>query len=346
MGIIPKLPRGARRRLARRYRRESSGVVKTRVLIVSRLADGESSVEIERSRLCVRSTVSYVAGRFRRFGELGLEDDRRFNGTSKRRDDVVERLTELIRGTPQSFGWMRTTWTRELLARQLRRDKSVSVSATTVGRWLRRLRARWGRPKLFVACPWSRSRRGRRLAQIRKLLRTLPSNEVALYEDEVDIHLNPRSGPDWMPRGIQKWVCTPGKNVKRFVAGALNRATGRLVWVTGRNKRSTLFIALIKSLVRKYRRYRRIHLIVDNYSIHSSRKTREALAECGGKIELHFLPPFSPDENPIEGVWRLLHAGVTRNHQCDGIADLMREIHKFLRRVQPYPGAQPSLGRA
>ena len=61
---------------------------------------------------------------------------------------------------------------------------------------------------------------------------------------------------------------------------------------------------------------------------------------------MHFLPPFSPDENPIESVWRDLHANVTRNHRCAVIAALMRQVHRFLRRVQPYPGSQPSLGRA
>ena len=120
-----------------------------------------------------------------------------------------------------------------------------------------------------MECPWSGSQRARRLAEIRRLLEQLPPGEVALYEDEVDIHLNPRSGPDWMPYGIQKWVRTPGKNVKRFVAGALNRATGMLVWVAGRNRRSELFIALVRKLVERYRRYRKIYLIVDNDSIHN-----------------------------------------------------------------------------
>jgi len=57
--------------------------------------------------------------------------------------------------------------------------------------------------------------------------------------------------------------------VKRFVAGALNRATGMLVWVAGRNRRSELFIALVRKLVERYRRYRKIYLIVDNDSIHN-----------------------------------------------------------------------------
>ena len=74
MRIIPKLTRGQRRRLQRRRLRERSALVKTRVVVILQLADGLSSVDIERNGLCVRSTVSHVAARYRELGELGLED--------------------------------------------------------------------------------------------------------------------------------------------------------------------------------------------------------------------------------------------------------------------------------
>lgn len=343
MRIIPKLTWGRRRRLRRWYHRENRAIVKVRILVVTRLAEGASSVDIEQSRVCVRSTVSHVAERFRCLGELGLEDGRRFNGGSKLNEAVLIRLAELIRDTPQRFGWRRPTWTRELLSRQIEHDTGVRLSVTTLTRLLRRMGARWGRPKMYVECPWSRRRRQRRLAQIRAMLHDRGPDEVALYEDEVDIHLNPRPGPDWMPAGMQKWVRTPGKNKKRYVAGALNLSTGLLVWVEGDRKRSQLFIDLIEAVARRYRRCRRIHVILDNYSIHTSKITRQAIEGYGGRVVLHFLPPFCPDENPIERLWQDLHANVTRNHRCTTIEELMEEVHGYLNEVQPYPGSKPSL---
>ncbi len=344
--IIPKLSWDRRRRLRRLYRREKNGLVRVRILVIRRLAEGDSSVELERSGLCVRSTVSHVGTRFRYLGELGLEDGRRWNGRSKLNEAVLMRLSELISSHPQQFGWGRTTWTRELLVRQLKRDTGVRISLATLGASLRRMGARWGRPKLFVGCPWSRKLREKRLLQIRRLLERLPANEVALYEDEVDIHLNPRSGPDWMLPGVQKRVRTPGNNKKRFLAGALNMSSGTIVCVEGERKRSQLFIDLLAAVRKRYPRSKRIHLIVDNYSIHSSRVTRAAVEGYGGRIALHFLPPFSPDNNPIEGLWRDLHANVTRNHRCATIDELMKEVRRYLRAAQPYPGAKPSLRRA
>jgi transposase len=329
--------------LRRWYHREKNAIVKVRILVVTRLAEGASSVDIERSRVCVRSTVSHVAERFRCLGELGLEDGRRFNGGAKFSETVLMRLAELIRDTPQRCGWRRPTWTRELLARQLDYDTGVRLSVTTLTRLLKKMGARWGRPKMFVECPWTTRRRQRRLAQLRAILTERGPDEVALYEDEVDIHLNPKPGPDWMARGVQKWVRTPGQNKKRYVAGALNLSTGLLVWVDGERKRSQLFIDLLDALARRYRRCRKIHLILDNYSIHTSRITREALQRHRGRVVLHFLPPFCPDENPIERLWQDLHANVTRNHRCRTIEELMEEVHGYLKEAQPYPGSKPSL---
>lgn len=50
------------------------------------------------------------------------------------------------------------------------------------------------------------------------------------------------------------------------------------------------------------------------------------------RIELHFLPPYSPQFNPIERVWLDLHANVTRNDRCITIAALMANVRDALHR--------------
>ena len=138
-----------------------------------------------------------------------------------------------------------------------------------------------------------------------------------MYEDEVDIHLNPKIGPDWMLQGQQKEVLTPGQNQKRYLAGALDARTGKLTWIEGERKNSTLFLLLIHRLVTvSYRNARRIHIILDNFKIHDSRQVQLALAAWEGKVQLHFLPPYCPDHNRIERIWKDLHDNVTRNHCC------------------------------
>lgn len=344
--MIPDLTKGQRRHLRRAYQRATDTVFKIRALIVIRLAESNSSVEIEQAGICVRSTVSYVATRFRNLGELGLEDGRRLNGKKRKlTEEVLLRLAELIRAYPQDFGWARTTWTRELLVRQLYRETRIRLSLTTLSFCLRKMGARWGRPKPYVVCPWSPRRRRKRLAQIKKLVTELPAGEKVFYEDEVDIHLNPKIGPDWMLKGTQKLVLTPGKNQKHYLAGALDPKTGQVTWVEGGRKASQLFIDLLHALVRRYRGYTKLHVVLDNYSIHSSKITRRAVDDLGGRVELHYLPPFCPDDNRIERLWEDLHANVTRNHRCRSMAELLREVRRYLVAVQPYPGSKPALRR-
>jgi transposase len=75
-----------------------------------------------------------------------------------------------------------------------------------------------------------------------------------------------------------------------------------------------------------------IHVILDNYGIHSSTVIAIALANFARRVRLHFLPPYCPDYNRIERVWQDLHAHVTRNHQCGRMTELMCEVRYYLRK--------------
>ena len=80
------------------------------------------------------------------------------------------------------------------------------------------------------------------------------------------------------------------------------------------------------------REAKRIHVILDNFRIHSSLQTQAALVRLEGRVVLHFLPPYCPDHNRIERVWRDLHENVTRNHQCRSMKELMVEVYHWLRK--------------
>ena len=60
------------------------------------------------------------------------------------------------------------------------------------------------------------------------------------------------------------------------------------------------------------------------YYAYSSRLVRQYLAEHGERIVLHYLPAYSPQDNPIERVWWHLHEQITRNHRCAGIEELVK----------------------
>lgn len=302
-----------------------------RCKIVRNLVRGESPSDIHRILGCSRSQVYRVATRFIAEGLAGLVDRREENGESKIDEAYVAFVLTAVKGSPQEHGYERPTWTQELFVLVAAQETGVTVSTTTMSRLLKRLGVRRGRPKPTVGCPWPKARKTRRLNEIRLLAEKLPASEVMAYVDEVDIHLNPKIGDDWMLRGKQKEVLTPGKNEKRYLAGALNAATGRIDWVEDVRKTSNLFIALVDHLLGHYRKAKKIHLVLDNFRIHSSKAVEAASARWGDRVVFHFLPPYCPDHNRIERMWKDLHDNVTRNHTCRTMDELMTYVTNYLK---------------
>lgn len=330
--IFSRLRLSVKERLYRHLRACRDPGLKTRYLIIVNLVAGRSPPKTADVLAVHRATVYRVAARFRDRGELGLYDRRQDNGSTKVDRSYREVLEKTVRASPQAFGWSRPTWTRELLVLVLRRLTGVRIHVGTMSRALRRIGARRGRPRPTVGCPEGDNPKQWRLYKIRRLLRNLPADEVAVYADEVDIHLNPKIGWDWMAKGQQKEVRTPGKNRKRYLAGALDARSGELLWVSAAHKDSWLFIRLLVKLWQRYPEAKVIHVIADNYSIHNSALTKWALRCAGGRLKLHPLPTYSPKHNKIERVWEDLHANVTRNHTCRTMDCLMRRVYYYLYR--------------
>jgi transposase len=328
--ILPRVRFSVKEKLLKHLGRCRDAGLRLRYLIIINLLNGRGAYTTADALGVHNTTVYRVARRFHDHGEWGLLDGREDNGTAKLDERYLDTLYALVRSSPQQHGWRRPTWTRELLVATMLRKTGVRIHVATMSRALAFIQARRGRPRPTVRCPWSPLAKARRLGAIRRLLATLPRRHEAVYEDEVDIHLNPKIGLDWMVRGQQKEVVTPGQNAKRYLAGAWDVRTGLLSWVEGERKASALFIALLGALRADYPQAPVIHVILDNYRIHDSKLTQAALAGFGGRIRLHFLPPYCPNENKIERVWEDLHANVTRNHTCGTIDALMVQVREHL----------------
>jgi transposase len=332
-GIVPALRSSAKERLCKRLRECRDMRLRTRYLIVINLVRGHSAARTAEALSVASSTVYAVAKRFREHGEAGLVDRREDNGDRKLDERYLQALYDVVKSTPPRYGWRRPTWTREMLVQTLRQLTGVAIHESTMSRALAAIDARRGRPKPTVRCPWSKAAKTRRLREIQRLIEALPKDEVAVYEDEVDIHLNPKLGFDWMVSGQQKTVLTPGRNQKRYLAGALDVRTGKLTWVEGERKTSLLFLQLLWRLTQRYAEAKVIHVILDNYAIHSTQQVEVSLQTPEGRrLRLHFLPPYCPDHNRIERTWLDLHAHVTRNHCCPDLPSLMQEVRTYLGR--------------
>jgi len=341
MTISLRIDRGQRRRMKRLLQKTRSRIEALRARILLLLHGGHEPSEVAILAGCARATVYRTVYRFEDLGEDGLLDRRAHRQPRKATADVENRLVGYTTHSPQDYGWQRTTWTLELLAAQLVQDSGVLLSPSHVRNLLQANGVRRGRPRVGLRIPV----RGRRkvLRQIDRLVARANSKDEVFYVDEADIDLNPRIGTTYMPCGKQLVVLTPGKNVKRYVAGALNARTGKVIHVVAEKKNSSLFIRLLEALRRAYRRARRIHLVLDNFIIHKSRQALRHLTVKGARIRLHFLPPYSPESNVIERLWKQLHDHVTRNHTHRSIQPLMEAVDAFIAGAQPFPGTNVSM---
>jgi transposase len=204
--IVPQVAWSVKEKMRKRFR--TCSIAGVRYLILFNLWNGRSARVIETVLNVHNTTVYRVAKRFRELGEVSLWDGREDNGAEKLSETYLGMLDEVVRSSPQDHGWRSPTWTRELLVETMVRKTGTRIHVTTMCRALAMIKARRGKPRPTVKCPWHPAVKTRRLNKIAHLVASLPRNEVAVYEDEVDIHLNPKIGLDWMGLGQQKEAVT------------------------------------------------------------------------------------------------------------------------------------------
>ena len=316
-----------RKRLLDIYRGKEavSANVRLRAHIVLLLSQGQPWSLITAVLFCSTATISRWKDRFESGGvEALLEENRgRSGGLLAGWAFVLVFWVKSL--TPRSFGYYRSRWCCATLALVLFDLHGVKASAETVRRCLHKENLVWRRPRP-VPGPVD-PQRDYKLRKIRELLKYLPDDEAAVFQDEVELNLNPDIGSMWMEKGQQAQVLTPGTNVKRYLAGSMSWRSGELVVTQGTGRNAELFVRHLEDLRQRFRRYKKIHLICDNARFHTeegSLRVREYLEQHGDRIVLHYLPVYSPQHNPIERVWWHLHEEITRNHRCRDIGELVR----------------------
>lgn len=307
-----------------------------RVLAVLSVANGNGIVGAAREHRAARQSVQRWLRQYQQGGIDGLRLGRGGRPVRTVTPKVKETLTILAKGSPRALRFLRSTWTSELLALTVRILVGVRIHASTVRRLLRKLNFGWrrARPTLFIRDP----QKAEKLAAITEALGWRGPDTAVLFADEADVNLNPKIGFMWAERGKQPAIPTPGKNQKRYLAGALDAHTGAITHVAGTSKASKLFVALLEALEKRYPRAPRIVLIVDNCIVHKSRETNRWLSKHP-RVELRFQPVYHPWVNRIERLWKAMHDTVTRNHHYSTIEELMLAVEDFMEAAAPFPGA-------
>lgn len=342
MPIIAAIPDEERQLMRKEAQQTYDKNHARRLIAMLMLHQGMTVTDVARLLCAARSSVGRWINWFTLHGVEGLKSLRPGRAPRWPVADILQLLPLLVQRSPKDFGWLRSRWSTELLVLVINRLFDVTLHRSTLHRYLRQADMVWRRaaPTLKIKDPHYEEKR----LVIDQALAQEQTAHPVFYQDEVDIDLNPKIGADWMPKGQQKRIATPGQNQKHYLAGALHSGTGRVHYVSGSSKSSDLFISLLETLRRTYRRAKTTTLVADNYIIHKSRKVERWLEE-NPKFRLLFLPMYSPWLNPIERQWLSLHETITRNHQCRYMWQLLKQVAQFMNAASLFPGNQQGLAK-
>jgi transposase len=296
-------------------------------------AAGRTPTEIAAVLFCSRSSVyrairAYREGRLE--GELGDEGPRTAAARAAGLSPALRRsLLAILQTVPRACGWCRTRWSCATVALELQARHGLTVSAETVRRWVHAVGWVWKRAKL--AAKDDDPQRVEKLARIRYVFEHLRARAALFFADELDIPLLPKVGYQWMPKGEQGEVLTPGTNEKRYLAGALDMRTGTIVQRVWWRKTQGLFLDLLQALDHAYpaARFTQLYVVVDNYKIHKAQAVEQWLA-AHPRVELLFLPTYCPKASPIERAFGDVHDKCTRNHKRKRLGDLVTDVEWHL----------------
>lgn len=285
-------------------------------------------VEIADAFGVVPGTIYGWLGRFRSNGADGLRDR-----PKKGRPPIYDRTfrkeaCSAVSKRPWKLGMAFTVWSVLTLAAALFQWKKKKISPTHLRRILHEEGYVWRRPKLSL-----RRRQNRKLYKaVRRRLRALereamePGSRIALiYADESEFHLNPGLVGAWRRRGEQMEVPSAGQNRKAATFGGVDFATGEMTWHLTDCKNQHEFLKFLERLVKAHPG-RRIVLVLDNVAYHKTKAVLNFVEGQGERLEIVWLPPYSPNLNRIERVWKHLKQKYVYNEFFGDKEGLVRSV--------------------
>ncbi len=326
---IVEIPSAEQARMRAELRRARYGYLLALHLLLL-CAAGRTPSEVATVLFCSRSSV-YRIVRAYRAGTLRFDEASEHAPQQRRLRLLTPSLKRsvhaLLTTAPRAFGWCRTRWSCATLAVEVQVRRGIRVSAETMRHWLHELGWAWKRAK--VVAKDDDPQRVEKLARIRLAFEQLRAGTALFFADELDINLLPKVGYQWMPKGEQVEVMTPGTNEKRYLAGALDLTTGTITHCVWYRKQTGLFLDLLQTLDRTHPAplFSRLTVVVDNAKLHKAQKVQQWLA-AHPRFELLYLPTYCPRANPIERAFGDVHDKCTRNHTRKRMWHLVQDVHQ------------------
>jgi transposase len=281
-----------------------------------------------------------ICKRFAARGKAGLKSGRRgpAPGSGRLLDQRQEaEVRDLIRRhLPDALGLPFALWSRAAVAALIEQRHGTRLAVRTMGTYL----ARWA----FTPQPPLRRAYEQQPAAVRDWLRreypaivtrARRQRGVIFWGDESGLRADDVRGRSYAPRGKTPVVRPNQRRISLGLISAVsNRGERRWMVLDGAIK-APMLIDFLQRLIRDARR--KVFLILDRLPVHRAAVVREWLARHTRQIEVFYLPSYSPELNPDEGLNADLKQNVLRKAPMRSKQQLKQAAIRHMRRLAKSP---------
>jgi len=146
--------------------------------------------------------------------------------------------------------------------------------------------------------------------------------------DEVKFQLEPEYKRIWFLKGEKPKGAFFWSSKKLLTFGALT-STHKFVYEFYPAQNSLTFRHFLRKVIRRLSRKKKYVFILDNAGFHKTQPIRNLLAQHSSFISVEYLPPYSPELNPIETSWKVTKNIVTKSQYFQTIEMMQDALEKF-----------------
>ena len=179
------------------------------------------------------------------------------------------------------------------------------------------------------------------LKNLRMLEEQLSETDQLVYIDGVHPQHNSKPSYGWFEKGAKALLKANTGRQRININGALNANNLEVTTVTADSINAQSTIDLFQKLEERYPYAKRIITICDNASYYRSKLVSEYLKNS--RIEIKFLPPYSPNLNLIERLWRFMNTKIRNNKYYEKFLEFKETIFAFFENIPKYKEELKSL---
>lgn len=203
----------------------------------------------------------------------------------------------------------------------------ISYSCSGINVLLKRLGFVYKKPVL-TPCKADVEKQKTFIEEYKELKENLKSEDHIYFMDGVHPQHNTIASYGWIKRGETKHLKTNNGRQRTNINGALNLETKELIYVEDERINSQTMLALLH-LILKNQKEGKIYIILDNARYYHANIVKEYMEEHP-RIVLKFLPPYSPNLNIIERLWKIMKKKVVYNKFYLKFDDFRKAVIDFL----------------